>query len=96
VDWKTEFLQLGKNELVGLCRQAGYKKAHKSMTPEELIALLEGSISANDPMDPLRDEIMAFIAAHKNEITLSCDGNCYAHNWAKVLQCHNIITKDNT
>ncbi len=49
-----------------------------------------------NPSNVLRDELIAFIQEHEEQLSLPCDGNCYNHTDAKVLQCYLEYQRDNT
>jgi hypothetical protein len=90
---RDQFLKLSKNELVSMTELAGIRGAHKGLSKEDLVQLLEGTrVPTTDPVDELRNEVMGFIEKNRSHITLACDGNCYNHNWAKVIQCHSMFT----
>ena len=89
-DFRRKFLELGKNEQVSICKGVGEGAAHHGMTPEQLYELLETGRcdGIEDPVNAYRVEIMEYIDRMRGRITLSCDGNCFAHSAAKVLQCY--------
>ncbi len=94
-DEGKELLSLSRNELVAFCRQAGFEKAHKGLSKETLIGLLEDIIDPSEltnPIDAFREDVMGFIASHKGQLQLTCHGDCQQHSAAKVLQCHMILT----
>ena len=90
-----ELLSLSRNELVAFCREAGFPSAHRGLSKELLIGLLEGISSPADlsnPIDVFREEVMGFIANNKERLQLTCHGDCRLHSAAKVIQCHMILT----
>lgn len=40
-----------------------------------------------------RDELVAYIGNNPENLSLYCDGNCYAHDDALVLWCHRQLTQ---
>lgn len=93
-DEGKELLSLSRNELVSFCREAGFVTAHKGLSKEALVGLLEDVVDPTtivNPIDALRDEVMGFIAAHKEQLQLTCHGDCRLHSAAKVIQCHMIL-----
>ena len=91
-----ELLDLSRNELVSFCKEAGFAVAHKGLSEETLIGLLEGirdpSEIGPNPIDDMRKQVMDFIATGGDQLQLTCHGDCRLHSAAKVAQCHLILT----
>ncbi len=49
---------------------------------------------ASNVANELRDIVMRFIAENRNELSLACDGNCYAHSDAVVAGCYEELQLD--
>tara|TARA_Y100000310_G_C20444646_1_gene697763 strand:+ start:489 stop:698 length:210 start_codon:yes stop_codon:yes gene_type:complete len=64
------------------------------MTRLQLVAAYFEEVRPTDnPVDDLRDEVMDFIEENRDNLELSCNGICYEHSHAKVLQCHTILLR---
>ena len=41
-----------------------------------------------------RDTLISFIKAHTDQLSLPCDGNCYAHTDGLVISCYQQLLED--
>ena len=41
-----------------------------------------------------REEIMAFIEKYKSQLSMPCDGNCYAHSDGVVVSCYKQLMEE--
>lgn len=64
-------------------------------TVEQMERLLHYQLQPDDlpvsPINRLRDEIIQFIENNKDRLSLPCDGDCYQHTDAMVLNCHDMV-----
>ena len=67
-------------------------RAAPSTTKEQYLALFSFEIPKEDlppnPVNNMRDELIAFIAAHRDQLSLPCEGDCYQHSDGVVLACY--------
>lgn len=49
----------------------------------------------HNPINDMRDSIMAFIQVNRDRLSLPCDGDCYQHGDVMVLNCHNLVRSVN-
>lgn len=84
-----------KTELVQLLNKKGIR-VHRGTSRKVLLELLDEDIKSSDemenPVDAIRDKIMAFLDHNwsrvKGQIEVDgCDANCYGHHDLQVLTC---------
>jgi hypothetical protein len=61
-------------------------------TVEQMQDLLSYKLYGRDlpsnPVNALRDKIVAYIQENRDRLSLPCDGNCYNHPDGMVLNCN--------
>lgn len=81
-----------------LWEQLGIRVA-PTVTCTDMHLLLHYTISVRDipenPIDEMRDKLVAFIQTHKDQLSLPCNGNCYEHSDGVVLSCYRQFKEDN-
>jgi len=87
-----------KTELVDIIWNQLGVRVHPNTSEADALGLLWYNIQASElepnPVNPLRDELIEFIKQNIDLLSLPCDGNCYGHSDAKVLQCHQEFKRD--
>lgn len=87
-----------RTELAHIIWQQMGLRVHPQIDGRDATELLWYNIPASAldecPTNPLRRELMAFIEDHKDLLSLPCDGNCFGHSDAKVLQCYMEYQRD--
>lgn len=65
-------------------------------SPEEIHALLQYETHeiAENPVDVLRDRMIAFMARHEGRLSLPCSGDCYEHSDAVAIACYRELMRD--
>lgn len=65
------------------------------VTVQQMEDLLHYRLDSQDlpanPVNDMRDQIIAFIQDNRDRLSLPCDGDCYQHADAMVLNCHNMV-----
>ena len=83
-------------ELRHLCwKQLGVRVNH-TVSRKDLMSLLalKTLTTPHNPVNIMRDKIMAYIRANKNRLSLPCDGICYNHTDGVVLACWDLFSKE--
>lgn len=67
------------------------------VTGQQMEELLHYRLDAKDlptnPVNDMRDQIIEFIRDNQDRLSLPCDGDCYQHTDAMVLNCHNMVRR---
>ena len=69
-----------------------------SLSTDDIHDLLQYKTYPNqlpdNPVNQLRDRIIAFVDNHKGQLSLPCSGNCYEHSDAVVVTCYRELVRD--
>lgn len=94
----SELRNIPLRELADICRLQLGRWPHPGATRAQMVQLLRYKVGADEeqinPIDVLRDELLAFIAEHENELALPCHQNCYLHADALVVACQLQLRRD--
>ena len=77
--------QLGVRPPLGSSAEDLHKVLHYEMAPSEL-----GVSHVNS----YRNTLMSFIAKYSDQLSLPCDGNCFAHSDGLVISCYQQLLED--
>ena len=89
-------LEMNKGELQQAILNERGIRVTRSHTTSQLHEILQykRDVSSN-PVDAMRDQLIAFISENKSRLSLSCDGDCHNHTDGVVLYCHASLLEDN-
>ena len=81
---------MNANELRHLVYVHYNVRVHPGAPKEHLVKLLtlEKLGTPQHELNRIRDQIIAFVKENKSRLSLFCDGNCYKHSDAVVLDCY--------
>ena len=81
---------LNANELRYLVYTHYNIRVHPNAPKEHLVELLtlERTGTPQHELNNIRDQIIDFVKQNKARLSLFCDGNCYKHSDAVVLDCY--------
>lgn len=88
--------QLGPEELRQITwNQMGERIAH-NVPPEHIEEFLayERKELPQSPMNKARVTLSAYIKKYENQLSLRCDGNCFAHSDGMVASCYRQYLQD--
>lgn len=54
-----------------------------------------GSGISSNPVNNMREELVAFIDSHRDQLSMPCNGKCYEHCDTIVVSCHAQYMEDN-
>lgn len=82
--------KLNINELRQLVYVHYNIRVHPNAPKEHLVALLslDRLTTPQHEMNKIRDQIKEFVRDNKDRLSLFCDGDCYKHSDAVVLDCY--------
>ena len=80
---------LTQQELLHLVWEFTERRVHPGTPREDLIRLLqfEDVPLLDNPINKMRDGIMAYIEDNRGRLSLPCHGECYKHPDAVVVHC---------
>lgn len=91
-----ELAAVGLRELADICYVQLGKYPSPTATRMQMYDLLryKQPEGLENPIDRMRDKIIAFIEERKKELALPCHGRCYEHHDALVVACYLELRED--
>ena len=88
--------KVGLEELRHIVWEQMDVRVSPSADAEQLHDILQykTDVIPHSPINSMRDRLISFIEINRNNLSLSCDGNCYSHHDGQVVYCHNQLMEE--